>query len=84
MFRAARAVLFSMRFKERRYFVIGIILERLSRDGKLESKYINDFRAATSSREDVDYRYIYSLDTATYLVNTAEEFLERMKKLIKL
>jgi uncharacterized protein (UPF0332 family) len=83
MFHAARSVLFSMGLKERRHFVIGIALERLSRDGKLEAKYINDFRAAMSSREDADYRYVYSVDTATYLTNIAEEFLERMGKLIK-
>jgi uncharacterized protein (UPF0332 family) len=83
MFHAARAVLFSMGLKERRHFVIGIVLDRLSRDGKLESKYINDFRAAMSSREDADYRYVYSSDTATYIVDIAEEFLDRMKKLIK-
>ena len=83
MFHASRAVLFSLGLKERRHFVIGIVLERLSRDGKLESRYINDFRAAMSSREDADYRYVYSTDTATYLIDIAEEFLGRMKKLIK-
>jgi uncharacterized protein (UPF0332 family) len=83
MFHASRAVLFSLGMKERRHFAVGIILERLSGDGKLESKYVNDFRAAMSSREDADYRYVYSHDTATYIVDIAEEFLERMKKLIK-
>jgi len=83
MFHAARAVLFSKGLKERRHFAIGIVLERLSRDGKLESKYINDFRAAMSSREDADYRYVYSIDTATYVVGIAKEFLARMNKLIK-
>ena len=83
MFHAARAVLFSLGLKERRHFVVGIILERLSRDGKLEIKYVNDFRAAMSSREDADYRYVYSTDTATYLADVAQEFLDKMKKLIK-
>lgn len=83
MFHAARALLFSLGLKERRHFAVGIVLEQLSEDGKIESKYINDFRAAMSSREDADYRYVHSLDTAVYIVDIAGEFLDKMKKMIK-
>lgn len=83
MFHAARSLLFSLGLKERRHFVVGIVLEQLSEDGKLESKYVNDFRAAMSSREDADYRYVHSLDIAVYIVDIAEEFLDKMKKMIK-
>ncbi len=83
MFHSARALLFSMGLKERRYFAIAIVLERLSKEGKLESRYVNDFRAAMASREDADYRYVYSSDTATYMIEVAGEFLGRIKKMIK-
>lgn len=83
MFHAARALLFSLGLKERRHFAVGMVLEQLSEDGKLESKYVNDFRAAMASREDADYRYVHSPDTAIYIVDIAGEFLDKMKKMIK-
>lgn len=84
IFHAAKAVLFSLGLKERRHFVVGVVLEQLNKEGKIEPKYINDFHAAMTSREDADYRYIHSPDTAVYIVDVAEEFLERMKKLLEL
>ncbi|MEM5790532.1 MAG: HEPN domain-containing protein [Candidatus Aenigmatarchaeota archaeon] len=83
MFHSARALLFSMGLKERRHFAVAIFLEKLSKDGKLESRYVDDFRAAMACREDADYRYVYSIDTANYIIELAEEFLSRIKKLIK-
>jgi len=83
MFHAAKAILFSLGLKERRHFAVGVVLEELSAEGKLKSKIINDFKASMSAREEADYRYIYSEDTARYLVDVAEEFLEEMKKLLK-
>lgn len=83
MFHAARAVLFSLGLKETRHFAIGIVLEDLSKKGKLESKYVNYFDAAVSSREDADYHYSYSHDTAGHTLELAEEFLERMKELLE-
>ncbi len=83
MFHAARAVLFKLGLKETRHFAIGIVLEDLSKKGKLESKYVNYFNAAVSSREDADYHYSYSKDTAEHTLEMAEEFLERMKELLE-
>lgn len=83
MFHSARALLFSIGLKERRHFAVAIVLEKLSKDGKLESRYVDDFRAAMACREDADYRYGYSVETANYIVELAEEFLSRMKKLIR-
>jgi uncharacterized protein (UPF0332 family) len=83
MFHAARGVLFSLGLKERRHFAVGAVLEELGSEGKLKSKFINDFKAGMSAREEADYRYLYSEDTARYLVDVAEEFLEEMKKIIK-
>lgn len=82
MFHAARAVLFSLGLKERRHFAIRVVLEDLNARGKLESKFISDFSAALGAREDADYRYTYSQETAAYLLKAAEEFLTMMGKLI--
>src|SRR3989339_583970 len=46
MFHAARAVLFNLGFREKRHFVVGIVLEDLNKKGKLESRFVNDFNAA--------------------------------------
>lgn len=83
MFHAARAVLFKLGLKETRHFAIGIVLEDLSKKGKLEAKYVNYFDAAVSAREDADYHYSYSKDTAGHTLEIAEEFLERMKELLE-
>ncbi len=83
MFHAARAVLFSLGFKERRHFAIRVVLEDLSAKGRLESKFISDFSAALGAREDADYRYTYSQETAAYLLRAARDFLVRMKKLVR-
>ncbi len=82
MFHSARAVLFKLGFKEKRHFAVGIVLEVLNKKGLLEIKYINDFSAAMSSREDADYRYFYSEESAKHNLLIAEEFLRRMKKLL--
>ncbi len=83
MFHAARALLFSLGLKERRHFAVGMVLEELSKKGKIQSRYVNDFRAAMSSREDADYRYTYQPDTAIYIADIAEEFLKRIKTLLR-
>jgi uncharacterized protein (UPF0332 family) len=82
MFHAARAVLFSLGLKERRHFAIRVVLEDLSAKGKLESKFISDFSAALGAREDADYRYTYSQETADYLLRAAGDFLARMRALV--
>lgn len=83
MFHAARAVLFKLGLKETRHFAIGIVLEDLSKKGKLEAKFVNYFNAAVSSREDADYHYSYQEDTAEHTLEIAEEFLEGMKEILE-
>ena len=83
MFHAARAVLFSLGLKERRHFAIRVVLEDLNAKGKLESKFISDFSAALGAREDADYSYTYSQETADYLLKAAGDFLARMERLAR-
>lgn len=83
MFHAARAVLFSLGLKEQRHFAIRVVLEDLSARGKLEGRFVSDFSAALGAREDADYRYTYTQETAAYLLESAGDFLARTKKLVK-
>jgi uncharacterized protein (UPF0332 family) len=83
IFHAARALLFSLGFKERRHFAIGVVLEDLVKKGKLKSRFVSDFHAAMSAREDADYRYTYSEETASYLIDAAKEFFDTMKNMVK-
>ena len=82
MFHAAKAVLFKYGYMEKRHFAIKIFLEDLNKKGKIESKYINYFSAALSSREEADYHYNYGKDAAEHSIALAEEFLDRMKKFL--
>ena len=82
IFHAARALLFKIGLREKSHFAIGIVLEDLNKQGKLEIKYINDFNAAVSSREDADYHYTYSKEIADHNLEIANEFLDRIKILI--
>lgn len=83
IFHASRAVLFKLGLRENRHFAIGIVLEDLNKNGKLEIRYINDFNALNSSREDADYHYTYSRDIAEHSLEIAGEFIERMKNLLE-
>jgi len=82
MFHAARALLFSLGYKEKRHFAINIVLEELSMKGMLESRHINYFSSAMEAREGADYSYKYSEERAEELMEYAEKFISEMKKLI--
>jgi uncharacterized protein (UPF0332 family) len=79
MFHAAKALMFALGFREKRHFIIGVFLEQLSMEGKLQSSFVNDFRGAMLAREDADYRYVHTKDTSEYLVEVAQEFVTKMK-----
>jgi uncharacterized protein (UPF0332 family) len=83
MFNAARAVLFKLGFRDKKHYVIASVLEELSKLGKLEPKYVDDFKASMRSREDANYRSVYSLETANFILEVAKEFLNEMKNLVK-
>lgn len=83
MFHSARAVLFNLGFREKRHIAIVIILEDLNYKGKLETTYVNDFKAGISAREDADYHYSYSRESAEHMMEITGEFNERMKKLVE-
>lgn len=79
MFHAARALLFAIGLKERRHFAVQVVLEELHKKGEIESVFINTFSAAMEAREDADYRYLYSKETAEDMLESAIKFLEKMR-----
>jgi uncharacterized protein (UPF0332 family) len=83
MFHAARAVLFSIGLKERRHFAIITVLEDLVKRKKLESKFVNDFKAGMFAREEADYEAEYPKERAKSLLRIADEFSKRMKSLLE-
>lgn len=83
MFHAARAVLFSLGYKERRHFAIEVVLRELVKNKKLESYFVDDFKAAMFAREEADYSSAYSRERAEQILTSAEEFNNKMKKMVK-
>ena len=83
IFHSAKALLFRLGYIEKKHIAVVVVLEDLNKKGKLESKYLNDYKAAFSLREDADYGYTYSKETAQYDLEIAEEFSKRIGKLLK-
>ena len=82
MFHSARALLFSLGYKERSHAALVAVLEEQVNEGKMEQAQLDDFKAAMNARESADYHYSYSLDTAKLLIESAEEFYNKIKKII--
>ena len=80
MFHAAKGVLFLLGLKERSHRGIAEALEALCKEGRLEARFTNDYRAGMSAREGADYSYRHSSEVAGNAVAMAGEFVERMKK----
>ncbi len=81
VFHSARGILFLMGYREKSHFAVGEVLDVLCSEGKLENSYIADFKASSSARQSADYHYDYSKKRAIEIVELADEFVERMKKL---
>ncbi|MBI4174817.1 MAG: HEPN domain-containing protein [Candidatus Aenigmarchaeota archaeon] len=82
IFHSARALLDSLGYKERRHFAIGVVLEDLAKDKKINVKLVSDFHAAMSAREDADYRDVYSKETSDYMIEISEEFVKEIKRIL--
>ena len=83
VFHSAKGILISMGFNEKAHIGIAEFLNILSKEGKLESRYVTDFKAAMSARQGADYQYDYSQDKAKDILSLAEEFIDKMKELRK-
>ena len=81
MFHAAKAICFSLGYREKKHIALLIMLEELNKQGKLEQEFLNFFRAAIDSREGADYQYTYSAEIAQHNLKIAVLFNSRMKRL---
>lgn len=81
VFHSARAILFLIGLREKTHFVVGRVLDKICDDGKLESRYVADFKAALSARQGADYHYDYSKERAIEIIELAKEFIDEMEKL---
>jgi len=64
---------------ERSHDCIAEVLRMLSKEGKIQSYFVDDFVAAMSSRESADYRNTYSKDQAQHMLEAADEFVAKME-----
>ena len=83
MFHAAKGILYKEGYVEKKHIAIIVVLEELNKEGKIEDKFINDFKAAMSAREDADYHYSYSKEIAQYDLEIGNGFLEMTKKFLR-
>ena len=84
MFHAAKSILFRLGYIEKKHIAILIVLEDLNRKGKIENRFIIDYKAAMSAREDADYHYSYSKEIAEYELSIAKEFVKEMERILGL
>lgn len=82
MFHAAKSILFRLGYIEKRHIAVLIVLEELNKKGKMESRFITNFKASMTAREDADYNYSYSKEIAEHELAIAKEFLEEMERLL--
>ena len=83
VFHSARAILDNFGYKEKRHFAVGVVLEDLAKNKKINVRLVSDFHAAMSAREDADYRDTYSKETSDYMIEISEEFVKEIKRIIK-
>lgn len=83
MFHAARGLLFSAGLREKRHFAILVALEDMYKQGKLEGKHVSAFDSAMSAREDADHRYTYSRETASVILEAAQDFSSEIKSILR-
>lgn len=82
MFHCSKALLYSKGYREKSHRCLLIAINALFRN-TLESRYIQDFSDAMSLREEADYEFIFSENTAGDILRNAERFLERTREILK-
>lgn len=83
MFHAARALVYSEGFREKSHYALLVALREIYKN-QLESELIQNFEEAMSLREEADYGLVFSEEGATSIVNNAEKFLKKVKKILHL
>ncbi len=82
MFHAVKSICFKLGYQEKKHFALLVLLEELSKEGKLESQYVSYFNVAIDSREGADYHYRHTEEIALHNLKLAESFNAKMKELL--
>lgn len=83
MFHAARALLYSRGYRERRHFCVVAGIEHLFGESKqIDLKWVRALTNAMSLREDADYSEAFSADGAEVLVGNAAGFLREAERIL--
>jgi uncharacterized protein (UPF0332 family) len=83
MYHAARALIFSRRYRERSHFCLFVALQELFVDrGLLEARLVGAFRYSMRLRETADYGGDFSKDGATAVIELARDLLTRAGQLL--
>lgn len=83
MFHAARALLFSKGFREKSHRALLAALRELFR-GSIEPEHFDAFEDGMAMREEADYSMVYSEESASELVENAQQFLLEAKRMLKI
>ena len=83
MFHAAKAILYSLGYVEKKHVAVIIVLEELNKQGKIEMRFVNDFKAAITAREDADYHYSYSKEIAEIELQNSSDFMDMAGRFLK-
>lgn len=84
IFHAARALIYSKRYRERSHYCLAVALEALFVDeGLLAGRYLRMLQDTMALREDADYSGSFSRDGASISISNAGEFIGAARSLVK-
>jgi len=82
IFHSARALVYSKGFREKSHYALLVAIQELFRD-ELESFLIQGFGDAMNLRQTADYGLTFSKEGAINVIDTAEKFLLKTKKILR-
>ncbi len=84
MFHCARALIFHKNYREKSHRCLLAALQELFVDrGEMPVQHLDSLREAMDLREDADYGFIYSADSARNVINNAQDFYNFTVKYLK-
>ena len=82
IFHAAKALLYSKGFREKSHRGLLAALRQLY-PREITGSMLDDFREAMELRESADYGLVWSDESATNVLDTAEAFLHKVKSILR-
>lgn len=83
MYHAARALIYSMGYRERNHYCLLAALQALFVDrGTLDTDLAESFRLAMMLRQNADYRSDFSEEGARSVIDRAEQFRRRAEEIL--